>query len=287
MTDLARYGMQTTSLEWSAPMLIDTHCHIEGDRFDDDRAAVLERARAAGVKAMINVGCDLASSRRSIDLAHVHPDLFAVVGVHPHEAKDAPVGFDDELVRLCADPRCVAVGECGLDYHYDHSPRTVQRDVFARQIAAARRAKKPLVLHVRNGDKDGPAFQEALDILRVEGARDVGGVFHCFTGTLDEARAGLDLGFLLSFPGVVTFKNNGQLSEVATFVPSDRYVVETDAPFMAPHPCRGKRNEPAFVAHTAAFVAQVRGTELTRTLAETGDNARRLFALPLAEGSPD
>jgi TatD DNase family protein len=201
--------------------------------------------------------------------------------VHPHEAKDAPAGFDDELVRLCGDPRCVAVGECGLDYHYDHSPRDVQREVFARQIAAARRAKKPLVLHVRNGENDGPAFKEALDILRAEGAADVGGVFHCFTGTVDEARAGLDLGFLISFPGVVTFKNNGQLAEVAKLVPADRYVVETDAPFMAPVPCRGKRNEPAFVAHTAAFVADVRGTPLPRMLDETGRNAARLFGLAL------
>jgi len=262
-------------------MLVDTHCHIEGDRFDDDRADVLARARAAGVKAMVNVGCDLSSSRRSLDLARVHPDIFAAVGVHPHEAKDAAAGFDDQLVRLCQDPRCVAVGECGLDYHYDLSPRDVQRDVFARQIAAARRAKKPLVLHVRNGEKDGPAFAEALDILRAEGARDVGGVFHCFTGTVDEARAGLDLGFVISFPGVVTFKNNGQLSEVAKLVPADRYVVETDAPYMAPVPCRGTRNEPAFVAHTAAFVADVRGTPLPQMLDETGRNAARLFGLTL------
>jgi TatD DNase family protein len=262
-------------------MLVDTHCHIDGDRFDEDRQAVLARARAAGVTAMINVGCDLPSSRRSLDLARTHPDLFAAVGVHPHEAKDVVDGFDDILVDLARDVRCVAVGECGLDYHYDHSPRHVQRTVFARQISAARRAGKPLVLHVRNGATDAPAFKEAIEILRSEGALDVGGVFHCFTGTLDEAKAALDLGFLLSFPGVVTFKNNGELSDVAKMVPGDRYVVETDAPFMAPVPCRGKRNEPAWVAHTAAFVAEVRGAKLSTVLEQTGINARRLFGLPL------
>jgi len=261
-------------------MLVDTHCHIDGDRFDDDRAAVLARARAAGVSAMVNVGCDMPSSRRSLDLACTHGDVFAAVGVHPHEAKDAPAGFDDELVALAAHTRCVAIGECGLDFHYDHSPRDVQRAVFARQIAAARRAKKPLVLHVRNAASGGPAFQEAIDILRGEHAVDVGGVFHCFTGTVEEARAALDLGFIISFPGVVTFKQNGQLTDVAKLVPADRYVVETDAPFMAPVPCRGKRNEPAFVAYTAAFIAEVRGTPLDDVLRETGSTATRLFSLP-------
>jgi TatD DNase family protein len=260
-------------------MLVDTHCHIDQDRFDDDRALVLSRARAAGVGAMINVGCDLPSSRRSLGLAHTHPDIWATVGIHPHEAQHAPVDFDEQLVVLCADPRTVAVGECGLDYHYDHSPRPVQREVFARQISAARRARKPLVLHVRNGAQDGPAFAEALDILRAEHAHDIGGVFHCFTGTLDEARAALDLGFLLSFPGVVTFKNNGQLTEVARLCPADRFVVETDAPFMAPVPHRGKRNEPAFVAHTAAFVAAVRGEVVADLIEVTGRNASRMFGL--------
>jgi len=261
-------------------MLVDTHCHIEGDRFDDDRQAVLQRARDAGVAAMINVGCDMASSRRSLDLARTHADVFAAVGVHPHEAKDAPVDFDDELVTMCSDPRCVAVGECGLDYHYDLSPRAVQQEVFARQINAARRAKKPLVLHIRNGAVDAPAFGHALDILKAENARDVGGVFHCFTGSLDEAKQALDIGFMISFPGVVTFKNNGQLTDVAKMVPADRFVVETDSPFMAPVPCRGQRNEPAWVAHTAAFIAGVRGESVEAVHSATGATASRLFSLP-------
>lgn len=272
-------------------MLVDTHCHIDGDRFDEDRKAVLDRARAAGVGAMVNVGCDLPSSRRSVDLARTHADVWATVGVHPHEAKlygPSPKPLADllrdetweaELISFAHDPRCVAIGECGLDYHYDHSPRAIQREVFARQIAIARHVKKPLVLHIRNGETDAPAFREALDILQSEGAKDVGGVFHCFTGSVVEADLALDLGFLLSLPGVVTFKNNGELTEVAKRAPADRLVVETDSPFMAPVPNRGKRNEPAFVAHTAAFVASVRGVDVGEFVDVTGDNARRLFGL--------
>lgn len=261
-------------------MLIDSHCHLDATRFDDDRAQALARARAAGVERMINVGCDLASSQRSLGLAQTHADVFATVGIHPHEAKDVPPGFDDLLVAMAAHPRCVAIGECGLDFHYDHSPRQTQREVFARQIAAARRAHKPLVLHVRPGaGPDDDAFAESVAILETEGARDVGGVFHCFTGTLAQARRALDLGFLLSMPGVVTFKSAGELPDVARFAPRDRLLVETDAPYMAPHPHRGKRNEPAFVALTAAFVAEVRGEDRLAFTNATGENARRLFGL--------
>ncbi len=272
-------------------MLVDTHCHLDGDRFDDDRGDVIARARGVGVKAMVNVGCDLPSSRRSVDLARTHSDIWATVGVHPHEAKlyspsVTPLRdllddktWEGELLQLAQHPKTVGIGECGLDYHYDHSPRDVQRQVFARQIAIARQAKKPLVLHIRNGERDAPAFLESLDILEQEGARDVGGVFHCFTGSVDEARRGLDLGFTVSLPGVVTFKNNGQLTDVARLLPSDRVVVETDAPYMAPVPMRGKRNEPAFVAHTAAFVAGVRGIDVAEFIRITGENAARLFGL--------
>jgi TatD DNase family protein len=261
-------------------MLVDTHTHLDGERFDGDRAETLARARAAGIAWMVNVGCDLPSSRRSLALAHTHADVLATVGVHPHEAKDAPAGFDDELVRLAADPRCVAIGECGLDTHYMHSPRDVQRAVFARQIAAARRARKPLVLHLRAGAGDAghkDAFDEAIDILEAEGARDVGGVFHCFTGSVAQGRRGLDLGFFLSMPGVVTFAKAGALADVARMVPADRIVIETDAPYLAPVPHRGKRNEPAFVAHTAAFVAELRGERVEDFVRSTGDNAARLF----------
>jgi TatD DNase family protein len=260
-------------------MLIDTHTHLDAVRFDEDRAAAIARARAAGVERMINVGCDLPSSVRSLGLAQAHPDIFATVGVHPHEAADAPPDFDEALLALSKNPRCVAIGECGLDYYYEHSPREVQRAVFARQIAAARRAAKPLVLHIRASENSGDAFDEAIDILEAEGARDVGGVFHCFTGTWAQGRRGLDLGFHLSMPGVVTFKTAGELPDVARKAPLDRLLVETDAPYMAPVPHRGKRNEPAFVALTAAFVAEVRAEDRLAFIEATGANARRLFGI--------
>ena len=262
----------------SAATLVDSHCHLDSARFDTDRAAVLARARDAGVGAMVNVGCDLASSVRSLGLAAAHAEVWATVGVHPHEARLAPAGFDDELVRLAAHPRCVALGECGLDYHYDHSPRDVQRMVFARQVAAAGRARKPLVLHIR--PKEGAdAFDDAMEVLRAEGGRDRGGVFHCFTGTAEQARRALELGFYISLPGVVTFKDAGELPEVARFLPADRVLVETDAPYLAPVPQRGKRNEPAFVTHTADKVAELRGEDRLAFREVAGDNARRLFGL--------
>lgn len=262
----------------SAAPLVDSHCHLDSARFDADRAAVLERARAAGVGAIVNIGCDLAGSVRSLGLAATHADVWATVGVHPHEAKDAPPDFDDELLRLSAHPRCVAIGECGLDYHYDHSPRGVQRAVFVRQIAVARRAHKPLVLHIRPAD-GADAFGDALQLLLAEGGRDCGGVFHCFTGTAAQARRALDLGFLVSFPGVVTFKDAGELPEVARLVPLDAMLVETDAPYLAPVPQRGKRNEPAFVVHTADAVAALGGHDRLALHQATGDNARRLLHL--------
>ena len=258
--------------------LVDSHCHLDAARFDADRAAVLERARTAGVGAIVNIGCDLVGSRRSLTLAATHDDVWATVGVHPHEAKEAVEGFAAELVRLAAHPRCVAIGECGLDYHYDHSPREVQRAVFAAQIEVARRAKLPLVLHIRPSDGHD-AFDDAVQMLVHEGGRDCGGVFHCFTGTVAQARRALELGFVVSLPGVITFRDAGELPDVARFLPMDAMLVETDAPYLAPVPHRGKRNEPAFVALTADAVAAARGQPAMIVREATGDNARRLFGL--------
>ena len=257
-------------------MLIDTHCHIDAERFDADRAAVLERARLAGVTRLINVGCDVPSSIRSLGLARTHDAVFATAGIHPHEAAVAPTDLEGALAPLLAHKRCVALGECGLDYHYDHSPRDTQRDVFARQIALARRSKKPLVIHVRE------AWADCLSLLESEGARDAGGVIHCFTSTWADAQRALDIGFYVSIPGVVTFKNAGDLPEVVQKLPLDRLLVETDAPYMAPAPHRGKRNEPAFVAHTAAHLATLRSASLEEVVHATGQNAERLFGLNAA-----
>ncbi len=255
-------------------MLIDSHCHLDADRFDDDRAAVLERARHAGVRRMVTVGCDEENSRRALGLASTHDDVWATVGVHPHEAASASERFDEVLAKLAASDRCVAIGECGLDYYYDHSPRERQREVFARQIALARRVQKPLVIHVRD------AWDECIELLHSEGARECGGVIHCFSGSLDDAKRSLELGFYLSIPGIVTFKSPGDLPEVVRTAPADRLLVETDSPYLAPMPYRGKRNEPAFVLEVARKVAELRGVELDDVVAQTGKNARALFSLP-------
>jgi TatD DNase family protein len=255
-------------------MLIDTHCHLDADRFDQDRADVIERARATGVRRMVTVGCDEENSRRALGLAATHDDVWATVGVHPHEAAAAGERFDDVLEGLARSERCVAIGECGLDFYYDHSPRERQREVFARQVAVARRVSKPLVIHVRD------AWSECLDVLYAEGARDCGGVIHCFSGSLDDARRSLELGFYLSIPGIVTFKSPGDLPEVVRTAPLDRLLVETDSPYLAPAPYRGKRNEPAYVLEVARKVAELRGMALDDVIERTGENARALFGLP-------
>jgi TatD DNase family protein len=254
-------------------MLIDSHCHLDAKRFDDDRAAMIQRARAAGVERMITIGCDEENSVRALDLARTHGDIFATAGVHPHEAAKATTRMEENLEALLAHPRCVAVGECGLDYYYDHSPREEQRDVFARQIALARRVKMPLVVHVRD------AWDDCLELLTSESARDAGGVIHCFSGSRENARAALDLGFYISIPGIVTFKKAGDLPEVVTGCPEDRLLVETDSPYLAPAPYRGKRNEPAYVKHVAERVAELRGVSVAEIEERTGENACALFGI--------
>ena len=201
------------------------------------------------------------------------PDVFASLGVHPH---DAERDRDLDFAALWAHPRALAVGEVGLDYHYDHSPRAVQAEVFRRFIALARSLHKPLIIHTRS------AAQDTLEILEGEGARDAGGVIHCFSEDRAFASRALDLGFYLSFSGIVTFKSAQAIQDVARFAPADRVLVETDSPYLAPVPMRGKRCEPAFVVHTGAFVAQLRGVEVAHLAALTTENARRCFGIALA-----
>ena len=253
-------------------MLIDSHCHIDGEKFDADRADVMTRAAAAGVDRMIAVGCDVPTSLRAVALARVEPRVYATAGVHPHEAAVAGP-FEDPLRDLLREPRCVAVGECGLDYYYDHSPREVQRDVFARQIRLARDVGKPLVFHVRD------AWDDCFAVVDAEGAAQAGGVFHCFTGTRAQADAALARGFYLSIPGVLTFKNPGELHDVVRAAPLDRLLVETDAPYLAPVPHRGKRNEPAFVSLVAAKIAALRAATYDDVARATAENTRRLFGV--------
>lgn len=253
-------------------MLIDSHCHLDAKRFDEDRSAMIDRARAAGVERMVTIGCDVENSRRALGLAATHADVFASVGVHPHEAGEAQTGFADELRQLSSHPKCVAIGECGLDFYYDHSPRERQAEVFSEQIALGRELNKPLVVHVRD------AWEECLAQLKSERAHS--GVIHCFTSTWEHAQAALKLGFYISIPGIVTFKKAGELPDVVPKIPLDRLLVETDSPFLAPMPYRGKRNEPAYVAHVAEKVAQLRQMPVAELKEATGANARRLFGLP-------
>ncbi len=261
--------------------LIDSHCHLEAKDFvapdgSDERPAVLARARAAGVEGFVCVGsgASLAEVRNAVAMAEAHADVWAAVGIHPHDAARIPDDAYDEIERLATrHPRVVAVGETGLDYHYDHSPPAAQQEALRRFVAIARRAGKPLSLHIRE------AHADALQILREEHADEVGGVVHCFTGDLRDAQAWVALGFHISLSGVVTFKSAGAIREAAAWVPLERLLVETDCPFLAPVPLRGKRNEPAFITHTAATVASVRGMAPEALAEATTRNCRALFGL--------
>jgi len=246
-----------------APSWFDNHCHL-----GDDADEVVARARAGGVVGMVTVGCDLADSRAAVATASRHDDVWATAGVHPHEAS----GGVDGLVDLLADPRVVAVGEAGLDFHYDHSPRDAQRDAFAAQIGLANAHDLPLVIHTRE------AWDETFAILDAEGvpARTV---FHCFTGGPDEAAEGLARGALLSFSGIVTFRTAEDLRAAAATCPLDRAMVETDSPYLAPVPHRGRPNEPAHVALVGAAVAEAMGRPVDEVAAATTSNARAFYGL--------
>ncbi len=246
---------------------IDDHCHLERD---PDRAdAQVAAAAAAGVTRLITVGCDVAQSSDYVDAARRHPGVvWATAGVHPHDAKD---GIDG-LEALLGEPEVVAVGECGLDFHYDHSPRDVQREVFAAQIAMAHAHDLALVIHTRE------AWPETFDILEAEGTPPRT-VFHCFSGGPDEARRCLDLGAVLSFSGIVTFPSAADLQAAATMCPLDRLLVETDSPYLAPIPYRGKRNQPAWVSVVGEAIAGLRGIDSEEVAAATWATAERTYQL--------
>jgi TatD DNase family protein len=263
-------------------MWLDSHCHVAADRFDEDRDAVMQRARDAGVETMIAIGSGygVEGSRDAVELARQHRDVFATAGVHPHDAEQLDDAGRAQLREWLAEPRVVAVGECGLDYHYMNSPREAQRAVFAEQVALARELDMPVSIHVRG---DGPeAYDELLDIWIAEGDGEVAGVLHCYTGTREFAHRALDHRFDVSFSGIVTFKKAGDLREVAASLPLDRLLVETDAPFLAPEGHRGRRNEPAWVTVVGETLAAVRGVENDEMAGQTTANARRFYRLPNA-----
>lgn len=253
-------------------MLIDTHTHLDDARYDADREATIERARQAGVGAFVTIGCDLVTSRSAVALADRYPDIYASIGVHPHEVKHIGDDWYGELRRLARAEKVVAYGEIGLDYHYNHSAPKEQRERFREQLQLAKELHLPVIIHTREAQED------TIKILREEQAAEVGGVFHCFSGDAWLAKDALDLGFYLSFSGILTFNNAGMLRDIAKQTPLDRILIETDCPYLTPVPHRGKRNEPAFVAHVAKQLADIHpGLTVEHIEQATADNAKRLF----------
>jgi len=261
-------------------MWFDSHCHITADRFDEDRAAAISRAREAGVDTMVAIGAGygLADIAPAVALAESDPNIFATAGIHPHDAEEWTDDTREILRQWLAHERVVAVGECGLDYHYMNAPQEIQRSVFAEQVALARELDMPVSIHVRGDDPN--AYDELLEIWISEGAGALEGVLHCYTGTLDFARRAMDHGFYVSFSGILTFKGSHDLREVARGIPIDRLMVETDAPFLAPQGHRGRRNEPAWVSVVGETLADVHSRPAVEIAEHTTANARKFYRIP-------
>ena len=254
--------------------LIDTHCHLTFEPLAGEVPGVIERSRAAGVTGWITVGTSLEDSRRAIELAGTYENVYAAIGIHPHEAKDGDAAALAELKRLAGQEKVVAIGETGLDFHYNFSKRPDQTRVFAAHLEIARETGLPVVIHSRN------AFDETVEILDRSGGGLKGVVFHCFSGSAEQAKELLDRGYYLSFTGVVTFKNADATREAAKVVPLDRLLVETDAPYMSPEPMRKQKpNEPALMAYTAKRLADLKGVSLDNLAQATTRNAGEFFGL--------
>ena len=254
-------------------MLIDSHCHLDFDELSGDLDGVLSRARAAGIDGMVTISTRVEQFARIRAIAEAHDNVWCSIGTHPHNADEELHIQTADLVRISAHPKCVAIGEAGLDYFYDNAPREAQATGLRRHIAAARETGLPLVIHSRAADDDMAAILE-----EEAGQGPFPFVLHCFTAGADLARRGLALGGYISFSGIITFKNAEAIREVAAFVPADRYLVETDAPYLAPVPHRGHSNEPSYVRHTAERLAEIRGIGIAQLAAETTANFGRLFA---------
>jgi TatD DNase family protein len=264
-------------------MFIDSHAHLDVPNYDADRAEVIARARAAGVELMLEIaGSDIGkgSLPTGLKLAEEHSFIYAAVGLHPHEASLYNEQLEQELLAAAQHAKVIGWGEIGLDYHYDHSPRDVQRRVLARQLALARQTQLPVIIHTREAEDDTIALLQ--EHCATPGGSELGGVIHCFTGTQKLAEAALALGFHLSFSGVVTFKAAEELRAVARAAPLERLLIETDCPFLAPVPYRGKRNEPAFVVETAKKLAELQSVSVEEIARVTSNNFKQLFKLPSA-----
>lgn len=265
-------------------IFIDSHCHIDGKAFDGERDEIVQRAKDAGVKAMLNIGTGNPHDgeiARAVEVAELYENVFASVGVHPHDAKLYDDKAEETLVNLTKSAKVIAWGEIGLDYYYDHSPRDVQREVFIRQIRKAKELDLPIIIHSR--DADDETVEILSDECSYEGFR---GIMHCFGGTAEMAESLMKLGFLISFAGNVTFKKAENLRDAARVVPLEKLLIETDCPFLTPIPFRGKRNEPAYVVHTAQFLADFYEVELEKIANQTSENFLKFFGLNLiSEGN--
>lgn len=260
-------------------MIVDSHAHIHSQQFDDDRAEVVARARAAGIGAIVTVGCDMEDSQRALEAARTF-DCYASVGIHPHEAKDAPADIASAFAPFLADPRVVAVGETGLDFYYDHSPHEDQRDVLRAQLRVAREHGKPVIFHQRD------AYDDFVEVLREEFTPGMRGVIHCFTGTAEQARRYVgEFGMLLGIGGVCTFKSAQELRDAIAAVGIAPLILETDCPYLAPVPYRGKRNEPAFITGAAAKVAEILSLDEAAVIAKTTANAEAFFNVSASRAS--
>ncbi len=250
--------------------MIDTHCHLDFPDYNGDRAEVLAAARSAGITKLVNIGCDLKSSRASVALADQHPEIFAAIGFHPHDAKNYDDQSECHLREMANNFKVVAIGEIGLDFYRDHSPRDLQRAVFVRQIHLARELGLPMVVHIRD------AYDEAVDMLIAEKAYESNVVLHCFSGTPKDAQRALDYGMYLSFGGSLTFKTS-RLPEIISNVPLDQILLETDAPFLTPHPHRGTRNQPAMIALVYHKLADILKRDRTEIETIIDANAQKFF----------
>ena len=262
--------------------LIDSHAHIDGPQFADDREVMLARARAAGVSTILAIGTGPGPEKldAALPFAEAHDWIYTTVGIHPHDAKEVTPAHLETLAALAKHPKVIAWGEIGLDYFYDHSPRDVQERVFRQQMDLARAAKLPIITHCRD------AWDDCLRILGdVWKPTGLGGILHCFTSTLDHAQKGLDMGFLVSFTGNISYPKAQSIRDVAKALPLSNILIETDSPYLAPQPHRGKRNEPAYVLEVAKALANVRDLELSEIAAKTTETFRRFFRLTRPDAS--
>jgi len=263
-------------------MFIDSHAHLDGKQFDSDREQVIARAREAGVQTMVAIGNGDGPPEldAGVRLADQYPFLYATIGIHPHEARLASDRAYAEMEKLAKNPKVIAWGEIGLDYYYDHSPRDTQKQVFIRQVEMAAAAKLPIVIHCRPSDNSDNAWQDCLQLIHEHWApKGIGGVLHCFTGEWPHARRALDMGFMISFAGNITFPKAQQIRDAALEVPLDRMFIETDCPYLAPIPYRGKRNEPAYVKETARKIGELRRLSMEEVGEQTARNFYKFFKI--------